>query len=231
MNRSVRHLQARFTIQAADGPMNGVSDLLFDDEQWTIRYIVVAHGGPLSGGERLLSPAALGSVDWKARRLEVRLTAREIADSPPVDSRLPISRQKEIEYSRYLALPVYWHGFGLWGNGMVPEFLRGQADPGEAAEGEKGPAGKRGAGDSHLRSVREVLGYRIEAPDGEVGHVEDFVVDDHSWRITNMVVDTWRWLPGRKVIVDPQWIDRVDWSDAAVYVRLPREAVRSATEI
>ena len=67
------------------------------------------------------------------------------------------------------------------------------------------------AGGSHLRSAKEVTGYYIEATDGDIGHVEDFVVDDGTWEIRYMVVDTKNWWPGKKVLVAPEWIERVSW--------------------
>ena len=62
--------------------------------------------------------------------------------------------------------------------------------------------------DPHLRSSRAVTGYHIQATDGDLGHVEDFIVDDHSWTIRYMVLDTTNWWPGKKVLVAPDWIER-----------------------
>ncbi|MDQ3257841.1 MAG: PRC-barrel domain containing protein, partial [Acidobacteriota bacterium] len=75
-----------------------------------------------------------------------------------------------------------------------------------------------------------MIGYYIEARDGDIGHVEDFLIDDESWAIRYMVVDTVNWWPGKKVIVSPQWIKRVSWAESKVYVDLPREQIRNAPE-
>jgi hypothetical protein len=85
--------------------------------------------------------------------------------------------------------------------------------------------------DSHLRSTKAVTGYHIEAVDGELGHVDGFIVDDESWAIRYMEVATRNWWPGKKVLVSPAWIDRMSWEDSKVYVGLSREAIKSAPEL
>jgi hypothetical protein len=84
--------------------------------------------------------------------------------------------------------------------------------------------------DSHLRSVKEVKGYHIQALDGEIGHVEDFVTDDENWVLRYMVVDTKNWLPGKMVLVHPDWITKVSWEDSKVFVDLSRETIKDSPE-
>ena len=84
--------------------------------------------------------------------------------------------------------------------------------------------------DSHLRSAAFVNGYNIEAADGEIGHVDGFVLDDEAWAIRYMEVATRNWWPGKKVLVSPAWIDRVSWEDSCVFVALSREAIKDAPE-
>lgn len=81
-----------------------------------------------------------------------------------------------------------------------------------------------------LRSTQEVSGYNIQATDGEIGHIEDFIIDDETWAIRYLVVNTQNWWPGKKVLVSPLWIKRVSWSDLKVYVNLPREIVKLSPE-
>lgn len=73
-------------------------------------------------------------------------------------------------------------------------------------------------------------GYEIQALDGEIGHVEDFVIDDETWAIRYLVVATRNWWPGKKVLVSPQWIERVSWSESKVFVNLSREAIKQSPE-
>jgi hypothetical protein len=97
------------------------------------------------------------------------------------------------------------------------------AEAAQAAAGQESP-------DSHLRSTTEVKGYHIEATDGEIGHVEDFIVDDETWAIRYLEVDTRNWWPGKKVLVSPRWIDNVSWPDSKVYVALSRETIKNGPE-
>ena len=83
---------------------------------------------------------------------------------------------------------------------------------------------------SSLRSVDEVQGYYIKGTDGDLGHVEEFLIDDQTWSIRYMVIDTKNWLPARKVLIAPEWISSVSWSDALVHVDLTCERIKSSPE-
>jgi hypothetical protein len=89
---------------------------------------------------------------------------------------------------------------------------------------------KKEKGDPHLRSTREVIGYHIRATDGKIGHVEDFIADDESWTIHYMVVDTQTWLRGKRVLIAPAWVSKVDWVEKSVYVNLRKESVKDSPE-
>jgi hypothetical protein len=89
---------------------------------------------------------------------------------------------------------------------------------------------RKESSDSHLRSTEAVTGYRIEADNGEIGHVDGFVVDDEAWAIRYIEVATRNWLPGKKVLVSPAWIERVSWTNSKVYVGLSSEAIKAAPE-
>ena len=82
-----------------------------------------------------------------------------------------------------------------------------------------------------LRSSAQVIGWGIEATDGEVGSVADFVIDDETWEITDVLVDTRRWLPGKLLLISPQVIERIDWPQKKVRLRLAREDILSAPEV
>jgi hypothetical protein len=84
--------------------------------------------------------------------------------------------------------------------------------------------------DPHLRSAREVTGYAIQARDGDLGHVADFIVDDESWVLRYMVVDTRNWWPGKHVLVSPRWIESVSWTQSSVVVDLLRETMKAGKE-
>ena len=82
----------------------------------------------------------------------------------------------------------------------------------------------------HLRSTKDVSGHHIEAKDGEIGRVEGFIIDDENWAIRYLVIDTKNWWGGKKVLISPQWIDRISWEDLKVFVSLTRERIKQSPE-
>jgi sporulation protein YlmC with PRC-barrel domain len=210
-----------YSIGAKDGDIGSVEDFLFDDKLWTVRYLVADTAKWLPGRRVLLSPIALGRVEVEEKRLPVSLTKQQVENSPDIDSR-DITRTHETSYYDYYGWPYYWVGGDVWGTGAFPGSL--------AAQQKMEMAAREQDNDTHMRSVKEVMGYYIEAADGDIGHVEDFIIDDESWEIRYMVVDTKNWWPGKKVLVSPEWIERVSWSDSRVYVDLSREAIQSGPE-
>jgi hypothetical protein len=148
--------------------------------------------------------------------------------SPDIDTDRPVSRQQEIEYDRYYGYPSYWTGPYLWGGYPAP-FL--SDTPASSFEQERRwELGAQEGGDPHLRSAAAVIGYHISATDGDIGHVEDFLLDEATWAIRYMVVDTRNWWPGKKVLVSPGWIADVDWDASTVGVEMSREQVRNSPE-
>jgi stress response protein YsnF len=222
-----------FSLSATDGEIGRVEDFYFDDDAWVIRYLAVDSGTWLSGRKVLISPSSLGKVDWDGKRIAVKLTKEQIENSPHIDTHKPISRQHEIELYDYYGYPYYWGGPYMWGPVAYPG---GFATPPEAVERNTQTEEIRAlretqrAQDQNLRSTREVTNYYVEASDGEIGHIEDFIVDDENWAIRYIVVDTKNWWPGKKVLVSPQWISRVSWKESKAYVDLPREQIKKAPE-
>ena len=224
MQNSTKDLKGN-AIVATDGEIGKVDDFYFDDKSWTIRYLVADTGNWLLGRQVLLSPIAVGKADFSGGRINVKLTKKQVEESPSIDSDKPVSRQHEAYYHDYYGYPYYWSGPYLWGPSYYPGL---PVDDQERIEERR--AEREEAGDLHLRSAAQVTGYHIEATDGGIGHVEDFIVDDETWEIRYLVVDTRNWLPGKKVLISPRWIDRVSWEVSKVYVSLSREAIKNAPE-
>ena len=228
MLRNVARLKG-FEIRASDGEFGTLEQLYFDDENWAIRYLVVNSGIWLNGRLVLVSPIALRQAEWESRRLDVALTKRQIENSPAIDTHKPVSRQHEAVYMGYYGYPYYWGGPNLWGLASYPAGLSVQREAVTEAEASQARAGKESA-DSHLRSTDEVTGYHIEASDGEIGHVEDFIFDDETWAIRYLEVNTRNWFPGKKVLLSPQWINNVSWPESKVYVNHTRETIQNGPE-
>jgi len=216
-----------FVIHATDGELGYVHELYFDDEEWAIRYLTVDTGGWLGGRRVLISPISVVHTDWEAKRLDVALTKRQVEHSPEIDTHKPVSRQHEAAYLGYYGVSYYWGGPFLWGTAYYPTGVAVLETPSAEKVADRI---RKESSDSHLRSTGAVTGYHIEAADGEIGHVDGFVVDDEAWAIRYIEVATRNWWPGKKVLVSPAWLERVSWTTSKVYVGLSREAIKDAPE-
>jgi uncharacterized protein YrrD len=212
---------AGYKLHGLDGEIGKVEEFYFDDKHWTIRYLVANTGSWLTGRQVLISPYALKAMEKDEQTIAVNLTKEQIEDSPSLDTDKPVSRQFEHAYYGYYGWPMYWSGSYMWGN--YPYIVR---DP----ELWKISAQEKKKWDSNLRSTHEVSGYHIQAADGEIGHVEDFIIDDETWAIRYLIIDTQNWWPGKKVLVSPKWVHRVSWSESKAFIDLPRETIKQSPE-
>jgi hypothetical protein len=217
MLRSLKSLHG-YQIEATDGLVGKVHDFYFHDDNWSIRYLVVDTGHWLVGRKVLLVPAVLGQPDWVRRAFPVSLTRSQVKESPDIDTDKPVSRQQETDLHQHYGWPLYWMepAPGIW-----PPFVNGPS-PQELAE-----ASHQTKGDPYLRSAREVGHYDVHAGDGQIGEVDDFIVDDAFWVLRYMVVDTGE---RRKVLISPKWLGHVDYGKGEVTVSLTRDSIRRCPE-
>jgi hypothetical protein len=187
---------------------------------------VIETGGWLSGREVLIAPHAVEKVDWLNRVFHVNLTKKQISNSPAIDTHKPVYRQHEVELYEHYA----WEGY--WMNGLYPTGYLGVAvpfpsiDPKRLVPSENNENGTRN--DLHLRSTEKVTGYHVHAKDGDIGHIYDFVVDDHTWQLLYLVIDTHNWLGGKKVIIPIAHILNVEWDNSKIYLDLTISAVEKS---
>ncbi|MBK5207437.1 MAG: PRC-barrel domain-containing protein [Polaromonas sp.] len=233
MLRSMNDLED-CAIRATDGTIGQVKDLYFDDKAWVIRYLVVDTGTWLSSRKVLISPIAIGHPNWMEKVLPVSITKEKVKNSPAIDTDKPVSRQHEMAYMGYYGYPYYWGGAGFWGGGAYPGMLMtgysgfGAARPEVEEAYARAEAARHQDDDLHLRSCKAVKGYHIHASDGDIGHVQGLLVDEETWAIRYIIVDTSNWWLGHQVLIAPQWIQDVSWPDAKVSVNLTRQAVKDA---
>ncbi|MBD3379802.1 MAG: PRC-barrel domain containing protein [Candidatus Omnitrophica bacterium] len=225
MLRSIREIQG-YRINASDGEIGKAADFFFEENEWSVRYLVVKTGNWLFGKEVLVSPSAFGEkAEPEKGVFPVDISREKVRESPEVDAHKPVSREEELEMMKHYSWPVYWNYEAARGTaaGMPPVMVKEIEEA--IRKGEFSPR------ENDLRSAKEVTGYALEAEDGRIGHVTDLIVDDTSWRIRYMVVDTNDWLPGGKVLVGVDWADSIDWAESRVKVaRLTREQVKACPE-
>jgi hypothetical protein len=223
MLRSVQSLYG-YTVHALDGDVGHVENFFFDDDKWVVRYLVVRTGSWLSDRQVLISPIAIVQCNFGEKAIHVTLSKDQVRNSPDAESATPISRRFERDYFDYYSWPYYWTGPAIWGTGLYP-LTRSETEPPRPEEGlstqEEG---------EHLRATKEVAGYHVRAHDGECGHVDDFVLDDQNWSLRYLVVETRNWLPGKFVLLSPEWVTHVSWSERRVVVDLDVQEIKQSPE-
>jgi hypothetical protein len=215
-------------LAASDGPIGHVKDFYFDDKTWSVRYLVVDTGTWLSDGQVLLTPHpfgahAFGRFDSDINSLRVDLTKKQIEESPSIETHRPVSRQYEEEYYKYYGWQGYWQGGGMWNGVQFPEvspYLPAENLPHQ---------GRSQRDDRHLRSTKEIIGYHIEATDGQIGAVDSFMLDGSTWAIRELVIETGHWYAGKTILLLPENIKRIDYERSCIFVDLTKKNLEQTT--
>jgi len=217
MERNINSLIG-YSIEATNGRIGDVEDFYFDDETWTIRYLIVKTGSWLSGREVLISTKALMHKNWQHKLIPVNLTKSQIQNSPDIDTNQPVSRQQEAELYGHYQWESYW-GSGFYGGGSMGASMPFPSiDRKVLIEPDKDH--KHTDEDIHLRSAQRITDYHIHASDGEIGHVKDFIIDDQTLQLLFLVVDTHNWIGGKKVLIPIKQIKKIDWATFEVFLNM-----------
>ena len=210
------------TVLATDGEIGAVEDFFFEQDRWTVRYVLVDTGRWLSGKRVLLSPMSV-TGPWSRAGMRVSLTRDQVWHSPQVDEGA-LTRASEAELLEHYGYPIYWGAAGIWGAFESPAAL--MAQPRLPPPRPEGPVVDLES--QHLRSTKRSTGFHLHASDGEIGHVDDFLIGEESWRIRYLLVDTSNWIGGRSVIVLTDAVTGIDRDRGALQVAATREEVRSS---
>jgi uncharacterized protein YrrD len=219
MIQSLQHIRGR-AVEATDGLIGHVEDIYFDDHKWIVRYYVVDTGKWMPGRKVLIPPHETRHAAGPNEGFPVNLTREQVQKSPDIDTDRPVSRRAELVLYRHYGWTPYWFPLD-----PANSFIEG-----DAAEREREATTGHYGGDPNLRSAREVTGYRVSATDDDIGHVDDFLIDDLTSKVRYVVIDTRNWLPGKHVLIAPEWIRDVKWSESRVFVKVTRQAVADSPE-
>ncbi len=214
---------AGFKLNCVDGEIGTVRDYYFDDKHWAVRYLVADTGTWLTERQVLISPYSVVQVDTGNRSVTVKLSKTQIESSPPLPAEQPLTRQYERDFFLFYGWPFYWTGLNMGGQAPFLTPIRDR----DAVEQ---PQEEDPAWDPDLRSMDDIRGHHIQASDGELGHLDDFIVDIDNWAIRYLVIDTRNWWPGKRVLISPKWVEAVSWSESKIYVDIPRETIKLAPE-
>ena len=218
-------------IKASDGRMGTVSDVLFDDATWQVRWIVVHTGSWPSGRTALIHPSVFERVDSEKHEFLVRLTRAEVAASPDILLDEPVSRQIEYGDQHY----PDWDpssgnarlAAGFWG-GMGVQVSRARLIEEKSMSRTPRKDGHAFEGDPHLRSVSVTIGNRVHAADGLLGHVHDILIDGSEWKILGISLETGRWWPCRRLTIAPSAVRDISWSSQSVTLNISRHQAHAS---
>jgi len=211
-------------IAALDGDIGHVKNFYFDDKTWVIRYLVADTGDWLAGRLVLLSPHAFTTRDQVEKTLHVKLRRKQIEESPSIELNRPVSRQYEIDYYKYYGWPAYWNGSGLWGVGGLPVLMP------PLRENSESKLQHHHRDDKHLRSCRAVTGYSIHTTDGDIGEVSGFLIDNKSWAIPELIVETGHWYAHKQIQIPTDRITQINYEGSAVHVNLSKADIQHTAE-
>ena len=226
MLRSIKQLYGD-KLGSSDSEIGHVKDFYFDDQNWAIRYLVVDTGSWLPGRLVLISPHAFGSFHQDGDCLLVNLTRQQIENSPAIEEHKPVSRQYEEEYFRYYGWPSYWTVGGM---GLMDGLPMAPPAPFTPVAQTKRSGELLNNDDPHLRSTEDLAGYHIQTGEAEIGHVTDMIIDDKSWTIRHLLVETGHWFAGKEIVISPKHIDRISYEESKVFVNVSLEAIKDAPE-
>jgi sporulation protein YlmC with PRC-barrel domain len=204
-----------YKIIGNDGEVGKVKEFYFD------RYIVADTDNWLEDRHVLISPNALVSVNKETESIHINLFKKQIKDSPSLTSEKFISRQFEIAYHLYYGWPMYW-------DNPLKRVLNHLTIKNHKQL--ELPIKDVKFRNPHLRSSHDVSSYHIQATDGEIGHIIDFIVDIENWTIRYLIINTHNWWAGKNMLVSPQWIERVSWKELKVFINLSRESIKLSPE-
>ena len=186
-------------LEGSDGRVGSLYDFLFDDQSWKLRHLVVSIDRWCLGRHVLLYPEVLNGMNWPDRRLHVQLTKEQMWEAPGTETDLPTARYESLSAAQVLVWEAYW-------SSIQESSTEIQGNP-------------------NLHSTRMLTGMHLHCSDGQLGHIDDFVIDTSSWFIRDLVVDTRNWWPGKRVLIEPSLVEKIDWDEREVRLSVPRDQI------
>lgn len=187
-------------VEADDGKLGKLCDFLFRDESWEITSLVLEAGSWLNSYRVTVPPNLVHAKQWPDHRLVIAgLTRQQVLETPGTEKHIPVGDASHLEDVAVTSWDCYWID-------ILPHPWQVSDDP-------------------HLRNTREVSGYHIRASDGYIGHIADFIVDDDTWKIRYLLVDTRNWWPGKHVLVAPSQVAAIEGEEQIMRLDLTLEQI------
>jgi len=211
-----------FTAKSKNNIEGTILDMYFDDLFWNIQYIVVETGRFLPDKVIIISHNLLGKPDYNSQLLPINTSFDAKSDGKNTQFLRSVSEIKTINASKILEWPLKQTNLKALNTEEMKNLVTNMVSDEDKVTPMANP---------HLRSWNEVLGYNIQAKNGEIGHVDDFIAESDNWKIRYMIIDTHNWLPGGKyVLISPAWIEKIQWNNNLVYVDLDKDMIKNSPE-
>lgn len=212
-----------YSIQAKDGEIGKVNDFYFDDQAWTVRYLVDKAGFWLFGRQVLISPASVREINSDQMIFAVALTRDQVEKSPKLDKGKLLTKDAEQSLINYYQWPTY-----LGGSDSLTEagYTQPHAPYPLSLRNKREIAQDADKTEPGLQSSENVLGYHISTNNGDLGFVDDFIVSSTTWEIRYLVIDAKKGLNGKKILIAPEWIDWISWKQRRVSVSMDKEKIQ-----
>ena len=209
MKLNAKDLKNISLIDAREEKLGKITDLLFDDREWKVRYLVVDTGGWLEDKRVLISPdqAILTPASVEAKQLHCTLTKDTIGQFPPLDSHAPVSRRYEMEMASYYKTTPYWAGDPIWSGASLGTNI--PATPEQQAQHEMAVDEIEKC---HVRSANEIEGYEVFASnDVSLGEVDCLEINWTNRTIENIATrEGFLWMKEERDI-PPSRVASIDW--------------------
>ena len=212
---------------ASDGDFGRVRDVLVDTGTWIARYVLVDSGSRIPERAFIVPPSEIEVAREDGEALRVSLTQGQIEKSPLLPPDRPVSRQEEERLHTYFGWQPYWV------DELPPESHTPPVPQGDQMTGDRQAQSTPQdppPGETHLRSSREMVGYHVQANDGQVGRVSDMILDDESWAVRYFVIDAGEALLSKKLLLAAHLIDRVSFDQFSVFVDLEADQAKGSPE-
>ncbi len=216
MYLTFKNLQG-FSVKTFEQDIVGhVRSFYIDEETWTVRYISIDTILSPDKKSAVIAPSAIDRLMPAERMITLSLKTGHIQNSPAADDIMPLSREKEIEFSERYEWPAYWTNLSATTPGVVEE-LATSAPPEESR-----------TLDNHLRDFEKMITYNLMAQGKNVGVVDDFIVDHTTWHTAFVIVDSSPLLPGRRVMLPPRVIAEIDSTQKSILADVTTESIKKA---
>ena len=197
-------------LTATDGAIGNIRDFYFDDQQWTVSYLIVELSNWLSSRNVLIPAELLGNVDPQSKTVKAQVSRTQVKQSAPVALKKPVSEQRREQQNRRTKLYLV-------------------SIPSASKISQTAHNRMMGSADSHLRSGAELQSdYWVLGKDGDIGPIHDFVMDDQQWTVRYIMVNVGWWFSAKLVLVPPRFVDRISFNQGAVATSLPAEVALNA---